>query len=184
MLPQHNPRGAAALLLHHPNQGVTSMTSAFDPAVFLDATTTDANEKRPPLPTENPADANGLYLAVIGEIKTATGIIGKGERIGQPWLQMVVPLRLQLPPQVQALGLSAEFQLTDRPMLDLTPQGSIDNAKGKNNAQRLYREATGLNKPGETFAWRQMQGMQVKVKVQHELYNGNVVEKVGGVFPA
>ena len=158
--------------------------SIFDPNTFLDVVQTEVNEKRATIPADNPDASDGLYFAVIGEIKTASGIIGKGERTGQPWLQMVVPLKLQLPPQVQALGLSAEFQLTDRPMLDLTPQGSIDNAKGKNNAQRLYREATGLNKPGETFAWRQMQGMQVKVKVQHELYNGNVVEKVGGVFPA
>ena len=159
------------------------MTSVFDPAVFLDATTTDANEKRPPLPTENPADANGLYVAVIGEIKTATGTIGKGERVGQPWLQMVVPLRLQLPSQVQALGLNAEFTLTDRPMIDLTPQGSIDNSKGKNRAQFNYREATGTNKAGESWSWRMLQGKTVKGKVAHEDYQGNIVEKVAGVFP-
>lgn len=158
--------------------------SVFDPSTFLDAVQTEVNEKRATIPADNPDSPDGLYMAQIGEIKTASGVIGKGERTGQPWLQMVVPLKLQLPPQVQALGLSAEFQLTDRPMIDLTPQGGIDNAKGKNNAQRIYRDATGLNKPGEPFAWRQMQGKTVKVRVQHELYNGNVVEKVGGVFPA
>src|SRR3990167_3450229 len=141
--------------------------SIFDPNTFLDAVQTEVNEKRATIHADNPDASDGLYLAQIGEIKTASGVIGKGERTGQPWLQMVVPLKLQLPAQVQALGLPPEFQLTDRPMIDLTPQGSIDNAKGKNNAQRIYRDATGLNKPGESFAWRQMQGMQGKVKGRH-----------------
>ena len=78
-------------------------------------------------------------------------------------------------------------------MIDLTPgsvlvggqiQGSVDNSKGKNNAQRIYREATGLNKPGEAFSWRMMQGKVVKVKVKHEDYQGNIVEKIAGVFPS
>jgi len=158
--------------------------SVFDPATFLDAVQTEVNEKRATIPADNPATPDGLYTAIIGEIKTAYGTISKGDRIGQPWLQMVVPLKLQLPPEVQALGLPPEFQVTDRPMLDLTLQGSVDNAKGKNNAQRFYREATGLNKPGEPFAWRMRQGRPVKVKLAHEMYQGNVVEKVAGVFAA
>jgi len=158
--------------------------SIFNPEAFLDAQQTEVNEKRATIPAENPASSDGLYMAIIGEIKTASGLIGKGDRLGQPWLQMLVPLKLQLPAEVQALGLPPEFQLTDRPMLDLTPQGGLDNSKGKNNAQRIYREATGLNKPGETFAWRMMQGRPVKVKVAHEMYQGSIVEKVAGVFPA
>jgi len=60
----------------------------------------------------------------------------------------------------------------------------VDNSKGKNNAQRIYREATGLNKPGEAFSWASMQGRPVKVKLAHEMYQGNIVEKVAGVFAA
>ncbi len=160
------------------------MSSVFDPNVFLDAQVNQVNEKRPPIPVENPEDSNGLYTAVIGEIKTAAGTIGKGERMGQPWCQMVVPLKLQLPPSVQAMGLSPEFQVTDRPMLDLTPQGALDNSRGKNNAQRKYREATGLNKPGEVFAWRMLTGKVVKVKIAHEDYQGAIVEKVVNVLPS
>lgn len=160
------------------------MSSVFDPSVFLDAQQSEANEKRAVIPADNPASADGLYIAQIGEIKTASGIIGKGERTGQPWAQMIVPLKLQLPPEVQALGLPSEFQLTDRPMLDLTIQGSLDNSKGKNNAQRRYREATGLNKPGEVFSWRMLQGKVVKVKLVHELFEGNIVEKIGQVLPS
>ena len=54
--------------------------SQFDPNVFLDAQQNEVNEKRPALPTENPDDENGLYTAVVGEIKTDAGTIGKGDR--------------------------------------------------------------------------------------------------------
>lgn len=158
------------------------MTSAFDPNVFLDAQTTEVNEKRPPLPAENPATEDGLYLAVIGEIKTASGQIEKGERAGQPWVSMLVPLRIQVPSEVQALGISPELTLTDRVFLDLTPQGALDNSKGKNRQQRIYREACDMNKPGEPFAWRMLQGRTVKVKLTHELYDGNIQERIAGVF--
>lgn len=158
------------------------MTSAFDPSVFLDAQITEANEKRPPLPAENPATPDGLYLAVVGEVKTAAGTIEKGDRAGQPWVSMIVPLRIQVPAEVQALGINPELTLSDRVFLDLTPQGSLDNSKGKNRGQRNYREATGLNKPGEVFAWKMLQGRTVRVKLSHELYDGAVQERVAGVF--
>jgi hypothetical protein len=159
------------------------MTSSFDPNVFLHAQTTESNEKRPPLPAENPGAEDALYTAVIGEIKTATGTIEKGDRAGQPWVSMLVPLRIQVPPEVQAIGLNPELTLTDRVFLDLTPQGALDNSKGKNRAQRVYREACGMNKPGEPFAWAMLQGKTVKVKLTHELYNGEIVERVSGIFP-
>lgn len=158
--------------------------SAFDPNVFLDAQQTEVNEKRPPLPTENPDDTNGLYTAVIGEIKTDAGTIGKGDRTGQPWVSMVIPLRIQVPGVVQALGLPEELTITDRAFLDLTPQGGIDNAKGKNRQQRAYRDATGTNVPGEAFAWRMLTGRVVKVKIAHELYQESLQEKIAAILPS
>lgn len=159
------------------------MTSAFDPNLFLDAQISEQNEKRATIPVDNPDASDGLYTAVIGEIKTDSGTIGKGENIGKPWISMVVPLKLQFGAALQGLGLPSEFQLTDRVFLDLTAQGGLDNSKGKNNRQRIYRDATGLNKPGEVFSWRMMTGRVVKVKVVHELYEGNLVEKPGQVLP-
>ena len=160
------------------------MTSAFDPNVFLDAQVNEANEKRPPLPTENPEDSNGLYLAVIGEIKTDSGTIGKGDRVGQPWASMVIPLRIQVPSVVQALGLPPELTITDRAFLDLTPQGSLDNGKGKNRRQKDYRDATGTNQAGVPWAWRMLQGRTVKVKINHELYNDQIQERPGAILPS
>ena len=158
--------------------------SAFDPNVFLDATTTEVNEKRAAIPTENPDSTDGLYTAIIGEIKTDSGTIGKGDNIGKPWVSMIIPLKLQFGPAVQGLGLPAEFQLIDRAFLDLTPQGGLDNSKGKNNQQRRYRDATGLNTPGEPFAWRMLTGKMVKVKISHELYEGNIQERVAQILPS
>jgi hypothetical protein len=158
--------------------------SAFDPSVFLDAQQNEVNEKRPPLPTENPDSADGLYSAVIGEIKADSGTIGKGEKVGQPWASMVIPLRIQVPSAVQGLGLPPELTITDRAFLDLTPQGALDNSKGKNRQQRAYREACDMNKPGEPFAWRMLQGRMVKVKITHEMYEGNVQERIAAILPS
>jgi len=158
--------------------------SAFDPAVFLDAQQSEVNEKRDPIPTENPDDPNGLYTAMIAEVEAGkSGTYEKGDRAGQPWAMMNVKLKLQIPPALQAKGLPADFQMTDRVFIDLTAQGSIDNSKGKNNGQRRYRDATGLNKPGEPFSWRMLQGKPVKVKITHELYEGTIQERIGGVLP-
>lgn len=159
-------------------------TSQFDPSVFLDAQVTEVNEKRPPIPTENPDHENGLYLAVIGEITTSSGTIGKGDNAGKPWVSMIIPLRLQIPPSVQGLGIPPELTLSDRAFLDLTAQGALDNSKGKNRRQKDYREATGTNVAGVPWAWRQLQGKTVRVKVQHELYNDAIQERVGAILPS
>lgn len=154
--------------------------SAFDPAAFLATQQTEVNEERPRIPVD-------LYTAVIGELnpeKIKTGTYGKGERIGQPWMSMPVPLKLQLPAEVQALGLPAEFQLTDNVFIDLTASGGIDNAKGRNTRQLEYRKATGTNNPGEPFSWLMLQGRPVKVQVKHEMYEGRIMEKVGVILPA
>lgn len=158
--------------------------SAFDPNIFLDATTTEINEKRPTIPADNPDSEDGLYTAIIGEIKTDSGTIGKGDKTGQTWVSMIVPLKLQFGPALQGLGLPPEFQLTDRVFLDLTPQGGLDNSKGKNRRQRDYREATGQNIPGEAWSWRMLTGRPVKVKVTHEMYEGSIQERPAQILPA
>ena len=160
------------------------MTSAFDPSVFLDVEQTEVNERRPLLPVENPADSNGCYMAVIGELKHSGGIMEKGDKVGQPWASVVIPLRIQVPPEVQTLGLNPELTVTDRAFIDLTPQGGIDNSKGKNRRQKDYRDALGMNVPGEPFSWRRVQGRPVKVKIKHREYQGILSEEVTVILPA
>lgn len=160
--------------------------SQFDPQSFLDAQQTEVNVKRPPLPVENPTSEDSYYIGVIGEVKMDTGTIGKGDRTGQPWLAAIVPIDVEVPQQVQdGLGLRLDkgtIRLTEYVMLDLTPQNTIDNSVGRNRRQRIYREALDMNKPGEPFSWRKAQGQVVKVKIEHEMYNGEAVDKIGNVF--
>ena len=41
-----------------------------------------------------------------------------------------------------------------------------------------------MNKAGETFAWRMLQGKVVKVKVKHELYQDAVQERISAILPS
>lgn len=155
--------------------------SIFDPNAFLEVTVNEVNERRPPIPTENPATSDGLYTAVIGEIKMAGG----QKKDGGNWLQAIVPLVLEIPPQLRdSLKLQPTFTLTDRAFIDITDQGLIDNAPGKNRSQKNYREATGTNAAGLAWSWKQLQGKVVKVKVSHEMYEGFPQERVAAVLKA
>jgi len=146
------------------------MSSVFDPNQFLDVTIDEANTRRPPIA------ANQDYEAEIGEIKTASG-----EKDGRKWLQMLVPLKISVPADQQASLGTDTITLTDRVFIDLTDNGNIDNAVGKNRGQRAYRDATDLNVPGQAFNWRMLQGRRIKVRVTHEMYNNEVQERIGGV---
>lgn len=148
--------------------------SQFDPNSFLDITLTEPTEKRPPLPV-------GDYVAVIGEVKSRTWQ-GKKDptKSGIAW---DVPLAVEVPPLIrEAMKISTDtLTLRDSIMLDLTAGGTIDNAPGANRRLRMYREACDLNKPGDTFSGRAMQGRPIKVRVSHEIYEGQPVERVEAV---
>lgn len=149
-------------------------TSAFNPETFLDATLTEPSEKRPPLPV-------GDYTAIIGAI-TARAWQGKADptKSGIAW---DIPLTIDVPAEIQVeLKMDqSTLPLKDSLMLDLTANGTIDNAPGKNRRLRAYREATDMNKPGDVFSARKMEGKIVKVKITHDIWEGQPIEKVSGV---
>ncbi len=151
--------------------------SMFNPDTFLDATIEAPTEKRPPLPA-------GDYTAVIGEVKSRAWQ-GKKDptKSGIAW---DIPLTLEIPADVQTqLGLTQPtITLTDSIMLDLTDAGTIDNSPGKNRGLRNYREALDMNKAGDVFSARKMTGQAIRVKVKHELYEDQIMERVGGVARA
>jgi hypothetical protein len=153
------------------------MASVFDPASFLDATLTEPTIKRPPIPI-------GDYTAVIGEVK-ARAWQGKTDptRSGIAW---DVPLTVEVPPEIQTeLGLTqATITLTDGIMLDLTDNGTIDNGPGRNRRLRMYRDAVDMNKPGDSFSARLMTGKVIKVKISHDVWEDQPVERVAGVTKA
>ena len=142
--------------------------------MFLDASISEPTVKRPPLPV-------GDYLGVIGEV-TARAWIGKKDpsKSGIAW---DIPLTVEIPAEIQSqLGLTqGTLKMKDSLMLDITPNGALDNAPGCNGGLRRYREACDLNKPGDSFSARQMTGKVVKVKITHELYLDEPVDRISGV---
>ena len=158
-------------------------TSSFNPELFLDAQVSEPNSKRPPVPIENSESPDGTYLGIIKGIKPNSGIIEKGDRTGQPWLSMVVPIHLEIPQKLQeTLKLPAVVILSDSCFIDLTPTGAMDNGVGKNRRQRQYREALNMNNPGDTWTWRKAEGQPIRVKIIHEMYNGEVQDRIGNLF--
>jgi hypothetical protein len=152
-------------------------SSSFNPDTFLDATLTEPSEKRPPLPV-------GDYTAVLGDV-TARAWQGKQDpsKSGIAW---DIPLTIDVPAEIQVeLKMdTSTLQLKDSIMLDLTANGTIDNSPGKNRRLRAYREATDMNKPGDVFSARKMSGKIVKVKISHDMWEGQPIEKVSGVVAA
>ncbi len=149
----------------------------FDPNQFLDLEISTPLVRRPPLPV-------GDYIAVVGEVKAEswTGKPG-GKAEGKSGMKYVVPLIIEVPPATQSqLGLTqSTLTLTDGIMLDITDQGTLDTGPGKNGNLRRYRDALDMNKPGETFRARAMQGRPIRVKITHEIYLGEAVERIDGV---
>ena len=153
--------------------------SAFSPEAFLDTEFDETNEKRPPLPEDSGADGNGLYTSMIESIESKGG-----EKNGKVWLQVLVVHAIEVPqPLRDALKLPPTVKITDRVFIDLNEQGNVDNSPGRNNRQRMYREALGMNKKGEPFGWRRVVGRPVKVKIKHDLYQGNVQDNIANIFP-
>ena len=149
--------------------------STFNPESFLDITLTEPTVKRPPIPV-------GDYTAIVGEVKSRSWQ-GKKDP-SKSGIAFDIPLEVQLPDTVASMVGQSTIRVTDSVMLDLNEGGSLDNSPGKNRRLRLYREALDMNKPGDSFSPRQMQGRMIKVKIKHEEYEGDLYEKVDGVARA
>lgn len=154
------------------------MISAFDPQSFLDATMDQPLVKRPPL------SAGKDFVGIIGEVKPRPWQ-GKKDPT-QSGIAMDIPVEIDLsayPEEKARLGAD-KLMLTDSIMLDLNAAGSIDNGPGKNGKLRRYREALDLNKAGDVFSFRNMQGRSIKVKIGHREYQGDIFDEIAGVAKA
>ena len=142
---------------------------AFDPLAFVNLETTEAFTRRPPI-------AAGDYTATIG--KPLASQWTKEDRTG---IRLSIPLRVEVPPEQRAaLGID-QIQVSDSCFIDTTEAGSMDWGPGKNGGLRRYREALDMNKPGEAFSVARMEGRMVRVKISHDLYNGEIQERASGV---
>lgn len=155
---------------------------SFDPAEFLDATTTEALVRRPPLPV-------GDYLGLTGDITSESWSSNKPDAKVKSGIKFNIPVKIDLsqyPEQKAALGGIEAVTLTAGVMIDsavnpATGKATIDWGVGKNGGLRRWRDATGCNNPGETFSPRQMSGRQVLVKVKHRVYQGEAYDEVDSV---
>lgn len=145
--------------------------STFDPQSFLDATMDEPLTKRPPI---NP----GSYSAVIGEPKTRAWQSKDGSKSG---IALDVPLEISLDANEATRVGQPTVVISDSVMLDLTENGALETAPGKNRKLRNYREALNLNNPGDKFSFRMLQGRPIKVAVKHDAVDGEVYERVGAV---
>lgn len=154
------------------------MTSQFDPSLFLDATTTEANTRRNPIP------AGTDVTATIGDLKPREW--KKKDDPSKGGIALDVPLEIDLTayPDLKAVVGADKVTLTDSIMLDLTEAGAIDNSPGKNSKLRRYREALGMNVPGQPFSPRAMTGRLIKVKIKHRTYEGELYDEVDSIAKA
>lgn len=147
--------------------------SNFDPQSFLTATVTEALVKRPPLPADE-------YVAVVGQptIRAAQG----RKDPSKTYVFLDLPLTVEVPSELQGdAGYPATIRMQDSLILDYTEEGGLDLRQGKNTRLRLYREALDMNKPGQPFSIASMEGRPLKVRVTHEVYEGEPRERIGGV---
>lgn len=151
-------------------------TSPFDPSLFLDASTTEASTRRPPLPV-------GEYQGTLGEPKFRQTIGKKETNLGQTytWLDVPVTIDLTQYPDLQSAVGVDQVVLTYSGRVDTTPSGGLDYGKGKSPGLRQIRDATGLNVAGSPFSPRQLQGRVVRVKVKHEPFEGELMDRVDSV---
>lgn len=160
------------------NAQTQSNSSIFDPQSFLDASTTEALVKRPPIP------AGTELVGVITAQKPRAWTGKKDPTMGGIAIDLTVEFDLTGYPAVQAIVGLDKVQIVDGIMLDLTEGGSIDYAPGKNGKLRRYREALGLNVPGQSFSIRMMEGRPIRCKIKHDPYEGEVYDKIESVAKA
>lgn len=153
--------------------------TAFDPATFIDASINEPSVRRPPLP------AGRDYTGTLGEPKPRPWQGVKDPTKSGMAVDIPVTIDLagvqNLPPGFEGLP---SVTLTLGIMLDTTEAGTVDNSPGKNGRLRQLREALNMNKPGEPFSWRNVQGRMLKVKVKHREYQGDLYDEVDSIAKA
>lgn len=156
-------------------------TSSFDPSQFLDATTTEALVKRPPIP------AGSNLIGTITEIVTREWKSNKPEAKVKSGVAFDLKVEFDLTayPEIQAVVNAPKVVLTPGIMIDLKEDHrTIDWGMGKNGSLRRWREALDMNKAGETFSPRQMVGRQVLAKIKHRVYEGEFYDEIDSVAKA
>lgn len=142
----------------------------FSPESFLDATITEPSATSfEPIPP-------GEYPAMIDEIKFSNGT----SKDGNQWSRLDIVWTIEDEALRERLGRK---KLVSRQgiMLDFLDTGGLDMSKGRNINLGRLREAVDLNRAGEAFSFRMLQGRRAKVKIDADEYQGVIRDKVVAV---
>ncbi len=149
------------------------MTS-FDPATFLNATVEGAlDTKTVPCPA-------GEYLALADKVDVKTWASKDGSSSGLK-LEIIWDIQDE---NVKKLLDRDTVKVKQDQMLDLTETGQLDMGKGKNIGLGRIREALGMNKAGEAFAFSMIAGRMAKVLVSHRAVGEDLFPEIKKIASA
>lgn len=144
---------------------------SFDPQAFLDSAVSGSNDTKViPVPV-------GEYMGIIQDVKPrpwqSKDGTSSGVALDVTWLVEDANVK-------QYLGRET-VTCKQGIMLDLTPSGGVDMAKGKNIGLGRLREAVGKNNEGEPFSFSMLPGLSAKISVTHRIHNDDTFAEVKGV---
>lgn len=143
---------------------------SFDPQSFLDSSVSGSNDTVViPVPV-------GEYMGIIEKVMPRQWQSKDGSTSGVAldlfWLVEDANVK-------QYLGRDT-VTCKQGIMLDLTPAGAVDMAKGKNIGLGRLREAVGKNDEGQ-FSFAMLPGLSAKISVQHRVSGDQTFAEVKGV---
>lgn len=150
----------------------------FNPESFLDATLNEPNS------TVSIPCPEGEYIALaLDEPKIRTFEGKKESNKGVQYISLDIDWTIE-DPAVMEVTQRKPTKVRQSLMLDLTENGALDMGKGKNIGLGRLREAVGLNKPGQAFSFRQLQGRQARVRVTHRVVEDRIYDEIKSVASA
>lgn len=150
--------------------------SGYDPNIFLGATLSEANVRRPAIP------AGTNLPGTLGKptMRQTEGKKDSNQGVIYTFCEIPVEVDLTTNQAIRELVGMDKVTLTYSFGVDLTPQG-FDMASGKNNGLRQLREALDQNKPGDQFVLLAVEGRRVLAKIKNDPYQGEVFDKIAAV---
>lgn len=132
----------------------------------------------PTLDTKRTPCEPGEFKAVVEEIdlESFPGVKDKTKT----YLRMNLAFSVLDEALLKKMGRE-KIMVYDRSLLDLTAGGDLDFGKERNIRLGQLREATGCNKPGDEWSFPGFKGKIVKVKVFHEMFEGEPQARVRSI---
>jgi hypothetical protein len=145
----------------------------FDPAEFLNATTSESNDTTMLPPPDN---MSGDGYQILADKVNVRAWQGKADP-SKSGLTLDIQWLIE-DESVKAFCGREKVTCRQGIMLDLTDSGQLDMSKGRNIALGKLREALDLNTPGKPFSFSMIQGRMAKGWVQHRVDGENIYAEI------